>query len=105
MKRTFSLALCLLMLLTACGNAESAETENTAANADVPETVETETEEVPDLPADLAFGGSVFTFGVLDNPNARNPIVMEELTGEALNDPQYNTIATTTETLDVVIEE
>ena len=30
---------------------------------------------------------------------------MEELTGEALNDAQYNTIATTSETLDVVIEE
>ena len=30
---------------------------------------------------------------------------MEELTGEALNDAQYNTITTTSETLDVVIEE
>ncbi len=105
MKRTFSLAICLLLLLTACGNADVSETENTEVNAGVQETAATETEEVPDLPADLAFGGSVFTFGVLDNPNARNPIVMEELTGEALNDAQYNTIATTSETLDVVIEE
>ena len=95
MKRTFSFALCLLMLLTACGNADTVETDNTALNAETAETVLAETEEKPDLPADLSFGGSVFTFGVLDNPNARNPIVMEELTGEALNDAQYNTSTTT----------
>jgi len=105
MKRTLTLTLCLLLLLTACGNAETAETAADAVNTDTAEIIETETEEVPDLPADLSFSGSVFTFGVLDNPNARNPIVMEELTGEALNDAQYNTISTTSETLDVVIEE
>lgn len=105
MKRTFSLMLCLLLLLCACGDAETAETQGTAAAETNAETAAPETEEKPDLPADLTFGGASFTFGVLDNPNARNPIVMEELTGEALNDAQYNTINSAAETLDVVIGE
>ena len=105
MKRALSLTLCLLLLLTACGSAETADTAADAVNTDTLEIIETETEEAPDLPADLTYGGATFTFGVVSNANARNPIVMEEITGEALNDAQYNTIATTSETLDVVIEE
>ena len=81
MKRTFSLALCLLLLLTSCGSTESVGADTSSGADTTVETVETETEEKPDLPADLTFGGASFTFGVLDNPNARNPIVMEELTG------------------------
>ena len=103
MKRTFSLALCLLLLLTACGDTENTTPETAAAVEDTVESVETA--EVPDLPSDLSFDGAAFTFGVLDNPNARNPIVMEELTGEALNDAQYNTINSAAETLNVVIGE
>ena len=105
MKHTIGLVLSLLLLLTACGNADTAVDDNTAVTQETAEQTETESKETPDLPADLAFDGAVFTFGVLDNPNARNPIVMEELTGEALNDAQYNTIHSTAETLDVVIEE
>ncbi len=105
MKRTLSLALCLMMLLVSCGNGGS---ENTVVDTTdtIPETqTEPETEEVPELPADLDLTGLTFTFGVLDNPNARNPIVMEELTGEALNDAQYNTINGAQEMLGVAIEE
>ncbi len=105
MKRAISLTLCLLLLLTACGSAETADTAADAVNTDTVEIIETETEEAPDLPADLTFGGATFTFGVVSNANARNPIVMEEITGEALNDAQYNTIETASERLDVVIDE
>lgn len=105
MKRTISLALCLLMLLVSCGNSTDVETTSNA-HQDSTESVETETMEiVPDLPDDLKFSGSSFTFGVLDNPNARNPIVMEELTGEVLNDAQYNTIRASEERLDISINE
>ena len=64
MKRALSLTLCLLLLLTACGSAETADTAADAVNTDTLEIVETETEEAPDLPADLTFGGATFTFGV-----------------------------------------
>ncbi len=105
MKRTISFALCLLMLLVSCGSGGSENPAETSANTPEETQTETETEEVPDLPADLDLSGSTFTFGVLDNPNARNPIVMEELTGEALNDAQYNTINGAQEMLGVSIGE
>ncbi len=105
MKRTISLALCLLMLLVSCGSGGSENPSETTADTAVETQTETETEEVPELPADLDLTGSTFTFGVLDNPNARNPIVMEELTGEALNDAQYNTIEGAEEMLGVTIGE
>ncbi len=105
MKRTISLALCLLMLLASCGNGTSTETTANVNGETAADTTPTETEEALGLPADLSFTGSTFTFGVLDNPNGRNPIVMEELTGEGLNDAQYNTIHTAEEMLDVTIAE
>lgn len=105
MKRTISLALCLLMLLVSCGNSADVETSANVSNDTTADTIETETEEALGLPADLSFGDATFTFGVLSNPNARNPIVMEELTGEGLNDAQYNTIHTAEELLDVSIDE
>ena len=106
MKRTISLALCLLLILASCGNGTTEETKApTTGNDTVTETIETQTEETPDLPEGLSFTGSAFTFGVLDNPNARNPIVMEELTGEVLNDAQYTTIHTAEEMLDIEINE
>ena len=103
-KRTLALLL-LAAMLAACAakdNTTIADSENPAVDTEsVPEV--TETTEVPDLPADLSFDGATFTFGVVDNPNGRNPIVMEELTGEALNDAQYNTIQQTNEALNVKI--
>ena len=104
-KRTLALLL-LVAMLVSC-SAQTNDTPDTASAVDETEseTESVETEEVPDLPSDLDFGGKTFTFGVVDNPNARNPIVMEELTGEALNDAQYNTIAETNEALNVKIGE
>lgn len=105
-KRTLALLL-LAAMLAACAakdNTTTADTENPAVDTEsVPEV--TETTEVPDLPADLSFDGATFTFGVVDNPNGRNPIVMEELTGEALNDAQYNTVQQTNDALNVVVAE
>jgi len=104
MKRISTLILCML-LLTACGNAESAETETVSAEQETAETIETVKKEEPDIPADLSFDGASFTFGVCYNVNARNLIVMEELNGEALNDAQYNTIMDTEERLEADISE
>ena len=105
-KRTLALLL-LAAMLAACAakdNTTIADTENHAVDTEsVPEV--TETTEVPDLPADLSFDGATFTFGVVDNPNGRNPIVMEELTGEALNDAQYNTVQQTNDALNVLVAE
>ena len=105
-KRTLALLL-LAAMLAACAakdNTTTADTENPAVDTEsVPEV--TETTEVPDLPADLSFDGATFTFGVVDNPNGRNPIVMEELTGEALNDAQYNTVQQTNDALNVLVAE
>ncbi len=105
-KRTLALLL-LAAMLAACAakdNTTIEDTENPAVDTEsVPEV--TETTEVPDLPADLSFDGATFTFGVVDNPNGRNPIVMEELTGEALNDAQYNTVQQTNDALNVLVAE
>ncbi len=110
MKNRMLALLLLAVMLTACAKpgmtdpGTSKTTENTDTTADaVPES--TETEELPALPSALDFGGKTFTFGVVDNPNARNPIVMEELTGEALNDAQYITVQETGDTLNVQIAE
>lgn len=94
-------ALLLFAMLVSCGKTEDGgetksgtDTENTTESIENAET-ESETEETgekPDLPSDLSFDGKSFTFGVINNKNARNLIVPEELTGEALNDAQYNTI-------------
>lgn len=105
-------ALLLLAMLVSCGKTEDGgetksgtDTENTTESSENAET-ESETEETgekPDLPSDLSFDGKSFTFGVINNKNARNLIVPEELTGEALNDAQYNTIQQTNEALNVKI--
>ena len=108
-KRILSLLLCAMMLLASCAESETNgdDTAPAAGNdAAVAETQpETETEATPDLPADLAFTGSSFTFGVMDNTNARNMLVMEEITGDALNDAQYNIIENASNQLDVEIKQ
>ena len=115
-KKLMSAILAALMLASSAamfscsdaGNAEeTADTEGTPSAAEeVVEETEPETEEIkPDLPADLSFSGASFTFGVVDNANARNFLVMEELTGEALNDAQFSIIEDAQEQLDVVISQ
>ncbi len=92
-KRLFSVILAALMLaasgsLFACSDSTTnsdPSTDNTEPSAveEVVEETEPETEVIkPDLPADLKFTGSTFTFGVVDNANARNFLVMEELTAK-----------------------
>ncbi len=113
-KKLMSAILAALLLASAFTMFSCAESENTeettaagtpsAAEETVEETEETETEVIkPDLPADLSFSGSTFTFGVVDNANARNFLVMEELTGEALNDAQFSIIEDAQEQLDITI--
>ena len=112
MKRTLCLLLSLLLLAVSCSEGENAAEggdETTAAPS--AEAVETEAapEETelpgPDLPEDTDFGGAEFTFGVVENPNAKNAIVMEELTGEVLNDAQFTAIQEANEALNVTIGE
>lgn len=111
MKRTLALLLAALLLFASCANgagtddAEGSEadlpTDPSAAAETVPETEASLPE--PDLPADLSFDGASFTFGVVDNPNAKNSIVMEEVTGEVLNDAQYDAINLVNEALGVKV--
>ncbi len=111
MKRILCLLLVCLMLFASCAEKEVPGEEAAEPVAGTPEaeTVEAEPDAPavppPDLPEDLAFGGADFTFGVVENPNAKNAIVMEEMTGEALNDAQYQTVAESSETLNVNIGE
>lgn len=115
-KKLMSVILAALMLASSaamfsCSDAGTTEEAGTDASApsaseEIVEETEPETEEIkPDLPADLSFSGSTFTFGVVDNANARNFLVMEELTGEALNDAQYSVIETAQEELDITISQ
>ncbi len=115
-KRLFSVILAALMLaasgtLFACSDSTensdpAADTADPSAVEEVVEETEPETEVIkPDLPADLQFTGSTFTFGVVDNANARNFLVMEELTGEALNDAQFSIIEDAQEQLDITIQQ
>ena len=115
-KKLMSAILAALMLASSaamfsCSDAGTSEEANTdtaapSASEEIVEEAEPEVEEIkPDLPADLKFTGSTFTFGVVDNANARNFLVMEELTGEALNDAQYSVIETAQEELDITIEQ
>ena len=112
MKRTICLLLSLLLLSVSCANTGSTSEEpgeTSASPADDLAETEAAPEETavpaPDLPDDMDFGGAEFTFGVVENPNAKNAIVMEEMTGEVLNDAQFTAIAETSEALNVQIGE
>lgn len=119
-KKQMSLLLCVLLLASSLQMFSCADTGN--ADDDVTGTVGTpsadtdietdiaDTEEETDiapleLPEDLSFEGSTFTFGVVDNQNARNFLVMEELNGEVLNDAQFYVIEEAQERLNVTIEQ
>ena len=106
-------ALLLLPLFASCGESKEntdtpATTSNDMQSPGSEEETEPEPEETtpkPDLADDLTFGGADFTFGVVDNPNARNSIAIEDINGEALNDAQYTTVAETMQARDVKIGE
>ena len=102
--RIFALIL-LAVLLASCG-APASDAPTSADTAAVTESsAAVETELTPLLPADLSFDGKSFVFGVVDNPNARNLLVMEEMTGEVLNDAQYSVISSANEALNVSISQ
>ena len=113
MKKTLSLMLAVLLLAASCANQTGPESEENVSDVSAEVTPE-ETEEAapeepavpaPDLPEGLDFGGAEFTFGVVDNPNAKNAIVMEEMTGEVLNDAQFTAVQEASEALNVQIGE
>ena len=114
-KKLMSVILAAMLLASSfamfsCSDAGSGEevtdSSTPTASEEIVEEAEPEVEEIkPDLPADLQFTGSTFTFGVVDNTNARNFLVMEELTGEALNDAQYSIIEEAQEQLDITISQ
>ena len=98
--RSFPLLMALLLVLSAfssCAeNREKDEPSETAPTASTPaetEPEETQPEEetvpAPELPADLDFGGASFTFGVVDNPNMKSGMIVEELTGAVLEEANY----------------
>ena len=113
MKKTLSLMLAVLLLAASCANQTGPESEENVSEGPAAVTPE-ETEEAapeepavpaPDLPEGLDFGGAEFTFGVVENPNAKNAIVMEEMTGEVLNDAQFTAVQEASEALNVQIGE
>ena len=113
MKKKLSLSLAVLLLLVSCSqNTNTQEPAETAAKPsaseqEVPKTEEAAPEEpsvpAPDLPEGLGFDGAAFTFGVIENANARNAIVVEEMNGEVLNDAQYTAVQETNEALNVAL--
>ena len=114
-KRSFSFLIALLLVLSvfsSCADSredeEPSETASTAAPTE-PEPEETEPEEetvpAPEFPADLDFGGAGFTFGVVDNPNMKSGLIVEELNGEVLNYALFTTVAESDNALNVKIGE
>ena len=108
MKKTVSLFLALLLLTlsaagcsektsegdpgTGAGNAQTGGEAAPAAGEDEPETAAGEERVDPGLPADLDFGGHVFT--IMNNDYSipvwsQIDIGAEEMTGEAINDAVY----------------
>ena len=112
-KKSLSLILAAMLLLASCAN-NSQNPEESASEPSQPSPEDQQTEEAapeetempsPDLPDGIGFDGAEFTFGVVDNPNAKNSLVMEEMTGEVLNDAQFTAIQETNEALNVQIGE
>ena len=108
MKRFVSIAICLIMLMSACGTPapeDNIETASVPSRIEEETVVETETKEIPPLPEGLDFSGSSFTFGIIETPNAHCDVVVEELTGEVLNDSLYNTMDQTSAYLNTTIKQ
>lgn len=100
------LAAMMIAGLISCAEAADEKTQEAAdVSAANEEETEAETEITPDIPSDLKFDGASFVFGTVENPNARNSLIMEEITGEVLNDAQYQVIENTSDALDVAISQ
>ncbi len=75
------------------------------AATDVPEPSETaDPASLPDLPADLDFGGAVFTLAA-DDIHASGLTDKPEMSGELMNDARYDMLAETMEALNVSVRE
>ena len=91
-KRMFTLLLAAL-LLTSCGSEGTAETETAADKAEVTDTAAVETEETlagPKVP-DKTYDGADFT--IYSRENTEPYFVVEEQTGDMLNDARFDLMA------------
>ncbi len=96
MKRTLTLILAFLFLLSACASENPEDTVGETSSADVPEgtvaeAVPEETEYAPDLP-DVTYEGEEFRVLYRNNAGSYNntDVFSEGLTGEVVNDAVYN---------------
>ena len=109
MKRNQVLAILLavMLVLAGCGKAEdNKESDTSADTTTVPPTDTTETEETlprDNVPDELTFDGTTFCMYSPDQYDG--PCMVEEETGEVLNDAKYKMELLTEERLNVSIEE
>ncbi len=108
-KRPLALLIAAMLLLAGCGTANDTNArETTGESTVVPTTDETETEtESPlltdNVPIDLKFDG--VTFRMYSPDQYDGPCMVEEETGEVLNDAKYKMELLTEDRLGVAIEE
>lgn len=109
MKQNRTLALLLAMLLAtagclhSCGSTET-ETEKTPETTLQTET-ETEDPHLDDLPETMDLGGRTMRFLVQTEEYASNEILVEELTGEVINDAVFTRNSNLSQRLNVSIEQ
>lgn len=99
LKRRIALILLAALLLSACGNGGSAETDTAAETGTAVETAETEPEETLDIEAADYEGHNINI--VLTGNWVFTDFIAEELTGESVNDAVYNTNQSVAELLNV----
>lgn len=111
MKRRISLLLALLMLggqLIACSEATADETETAAPTADpsadsAVEEVSTETERLDDGLEDADFDG--YQYNIFIHATIKNDFLGEEITGEPINDAQWERVLAVQDGYNCIIEE
>ena len=107
MKRTLSLLLALLlaesMCLAGCGGSGS----ETAAETDAAVQTETETEDpwLDDLPDTMDLGGRTMRFLVQTEDFATNEVLVEDMTGEVINDAVFTRNSNVSERMNAAIEQ
>ncbi len=102
--KKFWVYLLCAMMLASCGSGTGEDTTNVDTMAAETET-ETETVDmryVPDLEA-KTFGGMEFCTATFECPNFNWQVIVEEETGEVLNDAMYRRNMTVEETYDVTL--
>lgn len=101
------LALLLTLPMTGCGEkvVESNTQDIAQESQDGAETEETQNEGEDDLPEDLDYGGTDFSFYTREKPYFHGNINVEESTGEQLNDVLFNRSRFVEERLGLVFSE